>query len=74
MQYSLFYERVSNMDERAINKYQFHAVYHNLVCAMRQLIEEGTLTGDDIIEAAELACKMNKEQTRRISNWNETPF
>lgn len=51
----------------AIKRYQNDAIYHSLVVTMRKLIEEGSLTGNDIIEAAEFACRMSEKQPRRIN-------
>ncbi len=48
----------------AEKRYQNDPVYKGLVTAMEILIEEGSLAPDDIISAAELARKKNKEQSR----------
>ncbi len=70
----------------AIKRYQNDLIYHSMVVTMRKLIEDGSLTGNDVIEAAEFACRMIRHKPLKINaefgncqlgtndKWNNIPF
>ena len=52
-----------------IDRYHTDAVYRALVVTMKALIKEGGLTGNDVVEAAELARRMSELSAPIITIW-----
>lgn len=44
-----------------IRRYHNDPTFHKLITVMTKLIEEGSLSREDIVNAAKLACKISEE-------------